>query len=152
MLGVAPRVCERVCVVPGLRTAGGPQRAEEAGFGSSSSSLMLGQPGPEVGAVEKGHSSWPEQGESGARSDKPRPSRSPQLRHAAECRGRERSEGQATDGSQPAGRPDGTSLLPLLTALGTKETASYQGILSLAHAVPVSICVCSLPRSQGCDC
>ena len=41
-------------------------------------------------------------------------------------------------------------LLPLLTALGTKETAFYRGILSLAHAVPVSVYVGSLPSSQGC--
>lgn len=99
---------------------------------------------------KRDRSTWPAQGESSARSDKPRPSLSPQPRHAAECRGRERSEGQAEDGSQLASRLDSTSLLPLLTALGTKETAFYQGILSLAHAVPVSIYVCSLPRSQGC--
>lgn len=40
-------------------------------------------------------------------------------------------------------------LPPLVTAPGPQETASYQGILSLNHAVPVGTYVHPLPSPQG---
>ena len=88
-----------------------------------------------MGAVEKEHQApGLSRVRSNSRSDRPRPSLSPQDRERAGCQGGEWSRG-AGQGWKP---PPHRRLSPLLTALGTKETASYQRILSLSHAAPVS--------------